>query len=270
MTGLLDISQVAKLTELSARALRFYEARGLVKPLRTASGRRCYSAVELERLHRLLALKRAGLSLSQIGALFDRPGMDLRDLISRQLELIEAQARRLAENRLLLSSTLSRIDRGEPIDAETFCSLIRYGDKMMTEDAKRWQALTDRYMTTDARADFLASHDKMEVCFDDSAYRAQWQDLGARIKAALPLDPSSDSALVFVREWFALLAPFSAVATPAMWEGAKAMYGDMKTWEGDADPGFDSEVFDFISLATTTAISAGHDVGPLPAFVGAK
>ena len=50
MTQIIDIAEVARTNGLSARALRFYEARGLVKPLRTGSGRRCYGAGELERL----------------------------------------------------------------------------------------------------------------------------------------------------------------------------------------------------------------------------
>ena len=66
MPDSLDIAEVARLTGLTSRALRFYEARGLVTPLRTASGRRYYGRAELEQLHRILAMKRAGLTLAQI------------------------------------------------------------------------------------------------------------------------------------------------------------------------------------------------------------
>ncbi|MBY0285383.1 MAG: MerR family transcriptional regulator, partial [Sphingomonas sp.] len=128
MTQIIDIAEVARTTGLSARALRFYEARGLVKPLRTGSGRRCYGAGELERLHQLVALKRAGLSLQQIKALFDKKPIDLRQLVALQLDTLNDQARALSEARTILRTTLSRIDRGEPIDAATFCSLIRTGD----------------------------------------------------------------------------------------------------------------------------------------------
>ncbi|MFN3799161.1 MAG: MerR family transcriptional regulator, partial [Sphingobium yanoikuyae] len=71
MTEILDIAAVARATGLTSRALRFYEARGLIAPLRTASGRRLFGPAELARLHELLALKRAGLSLAQIKTLFD-------------------------------------------------------------------------------------------------------------------------------------------------------------------------------------------------------
>lgn len=267
MTQIFDIAEVARRTGLTARALRFYEARGLVKPLRTASGRRCYGTGELERLHQLLAFKRAGLSLAQIKALFDRRPIDLRALIAVQLEAVEARARDLAGIRHILSTTLSRIDRGEPIDAETLCSLIRHGEAQMTQEAEKWKAVTDTYMSEQAKADFAASYAKMDPAFGREETAAKWKDLGARVKAALPLDPASDAALAFVREWFTLLAPFSAVATPAMWEGSAKMYGDMKSWEGKADPGFDHHVLAFIQQATTAAKAAGHDVGPVPAFM---
>jgi DNA-binding transcriptional MerR regulator len=49
----LDIREVARRTGLTSRALRFYEARGLVKPLRTYSGRRIYGRGELERIQQI-------------------------------------------------------------------------------------------------------------------------------------------------------------------------------------------------------------------------
>ena len=127
----LDIRDVAKRTGLTSRALRFYEARGLLKPLRTDSGRRLYGRGALERIQQILALKRAGLSLSQIGRLTERGGMDLRSLVDTQLKIIEERKAELDQAKSLLLSIKSRIDRGEPVDAETFCSLIREGDRIM-------------------------------------------------------------------------------------------------------------------------------------------
>jgi MerR family transcriptional regulator, thiopeptide resistance regulator len=58
MEHALDIAEVVRRTGLTSRALRFYEARGLVKPLRTDSGRRLYGAGELEQIAQVQA--RAG------------------------------------------------------------------------------------------------------------------------------------------------------------------------------------------------------------------
>ncbi|OYY77043.1 MAG: MerR family transcriptional regulator [Sphingomonas sp. 28-62-20] len=253
MTQIIDIAEVARTTGLSARALRFYEARGLVKPLRTGSGRRCYGAGELERLHQLVALKRVGLSLQQIKALFDKKPIDLRQLVALQLDTLDDQARALTEARTILRTTLSRIDRGEPIDAATFCSLIRTGDVMMTDETEKWQAVTDRYLNDEAKADFARTLPQMGDSFDAAAAGAKWKDLGSRIKAALPMDPASDAAQAFAAEWKALLEPFARIATPAMMAQTREMYANMDKWEGQADPGFDHEVFQFIQAANAAA-----------------
>jgi hypothetical protein len=60
--------------------------------------------------------------------------------------------------------------------------------------------------------------------FDQDIYARQWQELGARIEAALPLDPAGEQAQAFVAEWDALLAPFRAVATPQMMAGAQSFW----------------------------------------------
>jgi MerR family transcriptional regulator, thiopeptide resistance regulator len=263
-----DIAEVARRTGLSSRALRFYEARGLVSPLRTASGRRLFGAGEMARVHQLMLLKRAGFTLADIKRLFDNKRLDLGALLRAQIVALDDQSQKLGTARALLQSALSRIDAGERLDAATFCSLIKSGESMMSEQAEAWKGVTDRYMSATAIADFEKAMPDMGAQFDQADYSAKWKELGDRLKAALPMDPASAEALGFVKEWFALLAPFTAVATPAMWEGAQSMYAKMDEWEGQsaADPGFDAASFAFISEATAAAKTAGHDIGPLPSW----
>lgn len=255
MTKLLDIAEVARLTGLTSRALRFYEARSLIAPLRTASGRRAFGTGELERIHGLLALKRAGLSLAQIKRLLDREPMDLRRLIAAQLDMLAAQQAALEDARALLATTLSRIDRGEPIDAETFCSLIRTGDMMMEQDG--WRRVTDRYFTPEEKAQFAESRAGLPADFDQAAYSKAWEDLSARIEAQLPLDPAGEAAQALLAEWRALLAPFKALATPAMMAGTKRLYDNMDEWRGEQKPPFSMAVWQFIQAACV----AGSDKG---------
>lgn len=239
-----DIAEVARRTGLSSRALRFYEARGLVKPLRSASGRRHYGAGELERLHRLIALKRAGLSLADIKRLFENRAIDLRRLLEGQIAAIEEQAGRLADAKVLLQSALSRIDRGEPVDAATFCSLIQKGDFQM--EAESWKKVTDRYFLPEDRAHWAEHMKNVPAGFDPMAYSSQWETLSAKIEAALPLDPASTQAGALYDEWQALLAPFKAVATPEMMAGATNLYNRMDEWQGERKPPFSMAVWTFI------------------------
>jgi MerR family transcriptional regulator, thiopeptide resistance regulator len=241
----LDIRDVAKRTGLTSRALRFYEARGLLKPLRTYSGRRLYGRGELERIQQILALKRAGLSLAQIGKLTARGNMDLGAIVDAQLKVIEERKAELDEACALLLTVKSRIDRGEPVDAATFCSLIRQGDKIM--EAQDWKKVTDRYFSPEEQARWAETMKDAPAEFDQAEYSRKWKDLGDRVQAAIPKGPDSADAQALYDEWQALLAPFTAVATPEMMQGATRLYERMDEWHGEVPQApFTPEAFKFI------------------------
>lgn len=243
----LDITQVVRLTGLTARALRFYEGRGLVRPLRTASGRRLYGAGELHRLNQIVALKAAGFALADIGRLLDRRPIDLGRLLSAQIEALDAQADRVAEARRLLTAAKSRIDRGEPLDAATLCSLIRTGDTMM--DQTKWKEVTDRYVDPANAGDWDAAAAKLPGDFDQADYTAKWADLVARVEAALPLDAASEESRALYAEWQALLAPFTAVATPGMGRDVTKLYDNIDEWQGEQRSPFSGEVWAWVKAA---------------------
>jgi DNA-binding transcriptional MerR regulator len=238
----MDIREVARRTGLTSRALRFYEARGLLNPLRTNSGRRLYGRAELERIQQIVALKRAGLTLSQIAKLTERGPLDLGALVDAQLKLIDERRAELDEARSLLLSIKSRIGRGEPVDAATFCSLIREGDRIMQPED--WKKVTGRYFSKEEMAQF-AEHSP-PADFDQAEYSRKWADLGKRVQAAIPLGPDSAEAHALYDEWMALLKPFLDVATPQMLEGAKKLYEKLPEWENDVPAPFTSEAYAFI------------------------
>jgi len=244
MDDLIDIRDVVRRTGLTSRALRFYEARGLVAPLRTHTGRRLYGPAELERIAQILALKRAGLSLAHIQRLTARRPLDLERLIDAQLESLAASEAEIAEARALLLHVKSRIDRGEPVDAATFCSLIRNGDAVMAQE--NWKNVTDRYFSDEEKEEWASRMPALPEGFDMEAYNRQWTELARRIEAALPLDPKSDEARGFYDEWQTLLAPFKAVATPGMMAGATNLYNRMDEWKGEQKPPFSMDVWTLI------------------------
>lgn len=264
MSDSFPIDEVVRRTGLTSRALRFYEARGLITPLRTGSGRRWFGPEELERVQRIVALKKAGLSLDDIKRLFDRKPIDLAALLDAQRDRLAEQAGEIADAIGLIDTALSRIGRGEPLDAATLCSLIRDGERLMSDQAQAWQDVVDRYYTPEQQAEW---RERMADApeFSQRDYLDQWRALSTRIETALPLEPGSDAALGFVREWFALLEPFSRNATPAMWEGSRRMYSEMAAWEDKVDTGFSKQVWDFVTAAAKAAMAAGKDIGPVPA-----
>ncbi|TPG15519.1 MerR family transcriptional regulator [Sphingomonas oligophenolica] len=244
MTTIFDIAEVATRTGMTARALRFYEARGLIRPLRTANGRRVYGSGDLARLTAIAALKRAEFSLSDIARLLAGREVDLGRLVTAQLDALQSQSDRIAAARAMLTTVKSRIDSGEQIDVATLCSLIRQGDTLM--EHQHWSGVADQYLSEDAKQDFARTRQAMPKDWDQAAYTATWDDLVARIEAALPMRPASPEAQSFYREWQALLEPFTAVATPAMKQGVSKMYDHIDEWKGDQKPPFSPAIWEFI------------------------
>ena len=62
----LAIGQVAARTGLSVSAIRFYETRGLVSPIRDAGGQRRYLPSDIRRLSFVLITQQLGFSLEEI------------------------------------------------------------------------------------------------------------------------------------------------------------------------------------------------------------
>ncbi|WP_019053112.1 MerR family transcriptional regulator [Sphingobium xenophagum] len=247
MTDYLDIAAVVRQAGVTSRALRYYEARGLLHPLRTGSGRRLFGPMQLTRLHQLLTLKRAGFTLAQIGKMFAEPMPDIGALLRAQMQTLDDQVRLLDHARYHLDLALSRIARSEPLDTAILCSLIRHGGKDM--DEKDWKKVTDLYFSAQAEADFADAQQSLPTDFDQAAYGAQWAALTQRIAGALPLDPASEQAQTFYDEWQALLAPFMAAATPAMQQGVVHLYDHIGEWEDNQTPPFPSDIWDFIRAA---------------------
>jgi MerR family transcriptional regulator, redox-sensitive transcriptional activator SoxR len=68
MAELLSIGDLASRTGLSVSAIRFYEARGLLSPLRTAGNQRRFPRSDIRRLSFAMIAQQLGLSISDIEA----------------------------------------------------------------------------------------------------------------------------------------------------------------------------------------------------------
>jgi DNA-binding transcriptional MerR regulator len=67
------IGEFSQIARVSGRLLRYYDSIGLLRPqhIDPETGYRYYSAAQLERLNRILALKDLGLSLDQVARMLD-------------------------------------------------------------------------------------------------------------------------------------------------------------------------------------------------------
>jgi len=115
------IGELARECDVTLRAMRFYEAKGLLKPSREGTAR-FYDSENRRRLEIVLRAKKIGFSLAEIrdliGLAFGREAHDRR-LITLRGSLVR-QTARLEEQRLEAEAALTAI--GEEIAAlDRFC-----------------------------------------------------------------------------------------------------------------------------------------------------
>jgi DNA-binding transcriptional MerR regulator len=80
------IGEVAAATGLTVRTLHHYDEIGLLAASgRSDSGYRLYSDADVRRLYRIVAFRRLGFALGDIGPLLDRDGGDPRTVVRDQL-----------------------------------------------------------------------------------------------------------------------------------------------------------------------------------------
>ena len=86
----IPIGRVAHMTGLSVKAIKFYEARGLVRPTRTENQYRMYGMEEIRRLSEIKRLRQIGLRLEQI-----QSGLLVDTLLETRLDEVQAEIERL-------------------------------------------------------------------------------------------------------------------------------------------------------------------------------
>jgi MerR family redox-sensitive transcriptional activator SoxR len=108
--GLLSIGELSRRTGMSVSAIRFYEAQGLVRAIRTSGNQRRFARADLRRLSFALIAQKLGLSLAEIAA--DLATLPLGRAPTRQdWQAISRRIRgRLQERIALLERTRDRLD----------------------------------------------------------------------------------------------------------------------------------------------------------------
>jgi len=92
----LNPSEAARRLGVSAKALRLYEQRGLVAPVRTAAGWRAYGPAEMARAAEIAALRALGLSLAQVARVLKGDPQGLEPALAAHQASLEGQIRQLA------------------------------------------------------------------------------------------------------------------------------------------------------------------------------
>jgi len=120
------VGDIARLTGLTVRTLRFYDQIGLFSPSgQTESGHRLYDESDLARLQQLLSLKELGLSLDDIKSVLAGEQISPLEIVNLQMAKLKEQIK--LQHKLLeqLQHVSKRMQGTAPITVEDFTQLLQ-------------------------------------------------------------------------------------------------------------------------------------------------
>lgn len=187
------VSEVAKLTGITARTLHYYDEIGLLKPSQvTESGYRLYSDGDLELLQQILFFRELDFSLGDIREIMGNPAYDRETALRNHRQLLLQKRRHLDGLITLVENTLK---------GEYDMSFKQFDGSEMEETKKKYAVeAKERWGNTDAYAEY----EEKTRDYDDP----QWKLLkgeGAEILAEFGrnrhLEPGSPEAQALVKKW---------------------------------------------------------------------
>jgi DNA-binding transcriptional MerR regulator len=120
----LNPSEAAIRLGVSAKALRLYEQRGLIAPLRTAAGWRTYGPGEMARAAEIAALRALGLSLAQVARALGGDAQSLEPALSAHQSMLEGRVRQLADALEKVRRLRADLRRGQAPAANELARLL--------------------------------------------------------------------------------------------------------------------------------------------------
>ena len=235
----LKISDLAKRSGLTVRALHHYDAIGLLSPsVRTQAGARQYGQQDLIRLHRIQALKALGYALPAIRINLDDPSIKPLEIIERQIQVLDEQARLAQELRARLQHLAAHVSAGSETAASDWLNLL----EMMT---MYQQHLTDEEMVALRTPKGSTAHE----------ISTEWTQLVAEVAQAIqqPMLQDSPAAHALAWRWVRLVIAMTS-NNPVLANKLKAM--QQRELRAREILGIDAAKLDWIGQALAHARTA--------------
>ena len=139
------VKQMAEISGVSARTLRFYDERALLKPaFLSEAGYRMYTEKEIDRLQQILLYRSMGIPLKTIKELVDRPDEKIEDTLIQQKIQLEQKRQELDQLLETIDKTL-RYYMGElkMTNKEKFEAFKR--EKIVENEANYGSEIREKY-----------------------------------------------------------------------------------------------------------------------------
>ncbi|TAJ37500.1 MAG: MerR family transcriptional regulator [Reyranella sp.] len=148
----LNASDAAKRLGVSTKALRLYEQRGLVSPVRTAAGWRAYGPGEMARAAEVVALRALGLSLAQVARVLCGDADDLEPALAAHQVTLEDRVRQLAGTAEKVRGLRSDLAQGRMPPAGELSRLLGPAADLIVAFDLPWPWGGERFELRDIRA----------------------------------------------------------------------------------------------------------------------
>ncbi|MFI2362554.1 MerR family transcriptional regulator [Promicromonospora sp. NPDC019610] len=209
-----SIQEISRLTGVTSRTLRHYDAVGLLPAVRTTdAGPRRYDRTALVRLQRILLLRDLGLGLGAIAEVLDAQ-RDEAQALRTHLGSLRAEQSRLARQIASVERTVADLEKDPDTTEESIMAKDMFDGFDHTqyeqEVTERWGG--DAYRKSDAWWRGLTPQEQQEWKGRVAALGKDWADA-----AAARTDPASDEAQALAArhaEWLVSVPGTPGAAQP--------------------------------------------------------
>jgi DNA-binding transcriptional MerR regulator len=218
-------AEVSRLLGVSPKALRLYEARGLVTAVRTSNGWRAYGRAEIARLTQVLALKALRLPLARIAELLKGDGVSLDQVLAAHETALAAEADKATRALGLVRAARVKLAAGQALSIDDLATLAKETTmplKSITADLGPLMKPLIAKHFTEAEIDEVKRNAQP---YDRDAVAKEWDQLFVEVRRLMESgDSTSPEAMAVARRWRAAANAFSA--HPEMKAKAQAVWAD--------------------------------------------
>ncbi|WP_047982301.1 MerR family transcriptional regulator [Ornithinibacillus contaminans] len=131
------VNQLARISGVSGRTLRYYDQIGLLKPARiNSSGYRIYGQQEVNLLQQILFFRELEVSLEDIAEILQQPGFNQQEALRSHYEKLRQKRARLDKIMATVEKTIASVEGGKPMqDNEKFAG---FKEKLIDENEQKY------------------------------------------------------------------------------------------------------------------------------------
>lgn len=198
----LNASEAARRLGISVKALRLYEQRGLITPIRTTAGWRAYGPDEMDRASEIVALRALGFSFARIGQVLKGDHHGLESALAAHQATLEGQIRELAVTVEKVCTLRDGLARGQAPTVGDLARMLTPAAELHVAFDLPWPWGGERFELCDIRllnyitGPLGSGKTRLARCVADALPGAEFLDLGrlangaAAARSRLAADPT--------------------------------------------------------------------------------